>query len=74
MTSVIAYKNVLESHASETENVLKKMLETHLFFYLPQSPDAGNIIWSFSVCAVADPGHLFLQSITGQCFKSRVGK
>lgn len=38
MTSVIPYKNVLhschrlQSHAAETENVLKKMLETHLVF------------------------------------------
>lgn len=36
-------------------------------FYL-QSKDIGNVIWSTGVCTAADPGSLFLCSLTGQCY------
>lgn len=41
-------------------------------FYLRQSTDAGDVIWSVSLCVAADPGHLFRRSSTGQCIKSSV--
>lgn len=37
------------------------------FFYL-QSKDIGNVVWSTGVCTAADPGSLFLCSLTGQCY------
>ena len=47
----------------------KTISKTNSVFYLPQSTDAGNVIWSVGLCAAADAGHLLRRSPTGQCVK-----
>lgn len=39
----------------------------HWFLCL-QTKVVGNIIWITNVCPTADPGNLFLCSLTGQCY------
>lgn len=41
-----------------------------LWFYIPQSTDVGNVVWSVGLRTAADPGYLFLRSLTGQCVLS----